>query len=164
MIKECIYCKKEYKKNPKYSKAQWKKSKYCSLKCAKKDIKVTPEMVERLRKIATGIKQSEETKIKRGLYKTGEEHYLWKGGVTKDDNGYLRNNKSKERVHRAIMEKHIGRKLHYNEIVHHINHNKLDNRIENLQIVSRAEHVRLHKPRLGTGSNIAKMWQEQFND
>lgn len=42
------------------------------------------------------------------------------------------------------MEEHIGRKLLYTEIVHHINKDRLDNRLENLQIVSRAEHNRIH--------------------
>ncbi len=48
------------------------------------------------------------------------------------------------KMHRHIMELHIGRRLLSKEIVHHINENKLDNRIENLQIVSRSEHNRIH--------------------
>ncbi len=50
----------------------------------------------------------------------------------------------KQRAHRVIMEKHIGRKLNANEEVHHINHNPLDNRLENLELILRQKHTQLH--------------------
>lgn len=46
--------------------------------------------------------------------------------------------------HRHIMEKHLGRKLKRDEYVHHINEDKQDNRLENLQVMSPDEHNKHH--------------------
>ena len=48
-------------------------------------------------------------------------------------------------LHRVIVENELGRLLSDDEVVHHINEDKLDNRIENLQVMSKAEHTRLHR-------------------
>jgi hypothetical protein len=47
------------------------------------------------------------------------------------------------REHRYLMETHLGRKLLPDEHVHHINGDSFDNRLENLQVLTNAEHQRL---------------------
>ena len=42
--------------------------------------------------------------------------------------------KKQVRLHRYLIEQHYGIKLNRNELVHHINGDMLDNRIENLEL------------------------------
>ena len=84
-----------------------------------------------------------------------ENHGNWKGGFK-----YFKNNGNVYRwvlvdtrkyvaEHRLVMERKLGRKLSPTEAVHHINGDTLDNRAENLEVLSWAEHKRKH-----TGSYI----------
>lgn len=83
----------------------------------------------------------------------GEKHHKWAGGryvragyvvvlrrehPNADGHGYFAE-------HRLIVEQAIGRYLTREEVVHHINGNKSDNRIENLLLLpDTAAHRRLH--------------------
>lgn len=46
--------------------------------------------------------------------------------------------------YRLIIEKNLGRLLKKKEIVHHINNDVTDNRIENLEVMSQGEHCKKH--------------------
>jgi hypothetical protein len=45
---------------------------------------------------------------------------------------------------RFIMEAFLNRKLEPDEVVHHINGNKRDDRIENLKVMNYQDHISLH--------------------
>jgi len=76
-----------------------------------------------------------------------------RGEPSMANTGYLvRNIKGKSfLVHRAIMEEHLGRKLLRTEIIHHINGDKTDNRIENMEIIAQSSHISCHRDAINAG-------------
>ena len=70
-------------------------------------------------------------------------------------------NGNKRLYHRWVVEQAIGRKLGRNEYVHHINGDKQDNRLENLQVLTPLEHNRLHNEKLPK-TKICKVCGKEF--
>lgn len=66
------------------------------------------------------------------------------GSVTK--RGYRRIRKDGKLVyeHRLVMERHLGRKLRADEHVHHKDEIKLNNVVDNFEVLNSAEHSRAH--------------------
>lgn len=67
-------------------------------------------------------------------------------GQTSHAHGYvvINRNKTSKLQHRLVMEQHLGRALLREEVVHHRNGDKTDNRIENLEVLSHSEHLLKH--------------------
>lgn len=90
-------------------------------------------------------KSAEATGKNRSKELCGSKNPMWKGGTYLHE-GY-RNvwvNGKYRKEHDLVMEKKIGRKLTKDEVVHHINGNKLDNRIENLELMTKSTHISYH--------------------
>lgn len=93
------------------------------------------------------------------LPRTGQHASRWVNGVSQDSRGYrsvyrpdhpCANRKGYVYEHRFVMEEHLGRCLVGDEVVHHINETPSDNRLDNLRLMTAAEHSRLpHSRRKG---------------
>lgn len=65
--------------------------------------------------------------------------------------------------HRWVMEQYLGRPLTDVEVVHHINHDRADNRIENLELFStHAEHISQRHPENWRGRKPLTSWSRKY--
>lgn len=148
----CVICKSPFQNYISPSEIKKGAGKVCSKKCKgihlwqvrKRTSKYIPCQdcgkvaritVHQLRKKKSDIYRCEKC---RSVDRTPDVYGYWLVNVP---------GRGQIKEHRYIMEQYLGRKLDPSELVHHRNGNKKDNRIENLEIVTRIEHIRLHPPR-----------------
>lgn len=101
-----------------------------------------------------GRSHTEEAKKKISEATSSSKSVHWKGGRRFNSQGYVLvwkkdhpscNNEGYVRAHRLVMEKHLSRYLEPKEVVHHIDHNKLNNNLGNLHLFSsNGEHKKYH--------------------
>jgi hypothetical protein len=148
MEKQCFVCKSVFNIKP----SKYESRRTCSYKCR-------------------SILYSQERR--------GNGNPSWNGGQ-KFSNGYLwlkcenhphANAKGYVKRSRLVVEKSIGRMIDSSECVHHINGIKDDDRPENLQIVSVADHAKIHfsgKPqsietKIKHSVSMKKVWELKKN-
>lgn len=130
LLVDCINCGKKHSRYPSHINKMG--NNYCSKKCYAES------------------KIGKQLPLTSPINNHAENNPNWNGG-RRYFQGYIlirTGYREYKREHRLIMEKVIGRELRGDEVVHHINGIKDDNRIENLEIMSKSEHQKHHHPKL----------------
>jgi len=118
------------------------RKRFCSRKCIAKflwkekifhGIPCTEEAKEKMR-------QSKLKLIKNGWKPVGWLKYLPKKRISGRGYYFLGN----KREHQVLMERQLDRKLLPSEVVHHIDGDKSNNSLDNLIVMTRNEHIKLH--------------------
>ena len=127
ILKKCRECKDDFL-------ASHKIQVFCSNKC-------NPNKIT---SINPGWRLGKKFPNEKGGY--GNTRNTSKGYIAVYMPGHpLADKKGRVAQHRLIMFNHLKGKLDPTKNVHHINGNKKDNRIENLVVLSKAEHNSHHK-------------------
>lgn len=85
------------------------------------------------------VKQETRDKIRNKLLNSGKGYSITQGYKVWHKAGNY------EREQRLIMEKYLGRKLKFDEHIHHKDRNRLNNNIDNLVLLTNSEHLKLHR-------------------
>jgi len=120
--------------------------------------------------------------VKSAHYR-GEQHWHWGGGRHVTKKGYvsvtlapdspyaaMRDSDGQVYEHRLVMAQALGRCLFPWEEVHHKNHDKHDNQIENLELVDKKTHAFMHASvshlleRIAELENIVEWYRGKYGD
>ncbi len=165
---KCVICANIFKVKKCYVNVKTLNNRCCSDKC-KKDFKklnsINKEYIcSGCSRIFFGYRHN-KTHLKfcsqdcSKKFMRGEQSPFFSNGATVTSGGYRAILVGEKYIleHRLIMEEHLGRKLERDEHIHHKDGDKLNNKLENLELMSTVEHSRLHhKLRRNNGKSKRK--------
>jgi len=141
--RDCEYCGKNF--IPRAAQLRAGGGRFCSVSCSTRAMGHLIHSPESRKKAAATWRRN-GNKVPEG---PGHPQFMGRKLVSGyvmvwvDDRGYIQE-------HRLVAEKSLGRMLRADEVVHHRNEIRTDNRPENLAVMTRAEHMNEHRDTLVT--------------
>ena len=143
----CLNCHKAFELKACETRVKENRVHYCSAKC-RDEAKKTGKIIKCKQCGISFYSTRNQFCSHKCACQYKKQHYNHK---KYKENGYeIRyiqgyNKKGNVKEHRYIMEQYLGRRLNTDEVVHHKDGNKLNNNINNLEVMKRGEHSRLHR-------------------
>lgn len=151
---KCRVCRTPYYRNKAQIAAR--QTTYCSQACH------TIGKTVRVQRICARCGKHYESSPTRRIYFCKRSCWQPPGATRKDEFGYVWSVNYRE--HRRVMEKHLGRELKRNELIHHIDGNKGNNAIGNLWLCSGKQHVAAHRSGQELMYSLFKKGVVEFKD
>ena len=118
-----------------------------------------PTREKRARSLGINVNQLPDGRGKHGNHVRGARHYRWNGGKIISPQGYPMIRVGREHPladpngyvmeHILVMASAFGREAVSGKVIHHVDGDRTNNRIENLVLLTIAEHNKIHNAERG---------------
>lgn len=135
----CEVCGNVFFRLPKEQKRPGRKVKYCSVQC--RGVGMRKRVSLRCAECGGRLWRSKSEHGRRGK-RAWCSRLCFRTWERKRCNSYPKI--GAQHAHRLVFEKHLGRPLRSDEVIHHKDGNRLNFELSNLQLTNRAEHGRIH--------------------